>query len=288
MIFSVTGCSGRDVLLGDGPEGGGGASAGDWPAEFREIRAITPLRGEGEDDDPTATGDLLELYFNSDRSGGKGQEDIWLATRQTVRDPWDDPRPVTELNSERRETSPAVEADGLTLWFSSDRGDEQTLEVWRSRRSSRESAWSEPELVVELSGLGDLLPRPSAQGATVLPLAKRETGKEAYDLFVALRSSSDQPWSEPVPLTELNTERSEADPFMMQNGLQLLFATASGGGDLVAARRMDGAQRFSEPWPIEQLNSDSEERDPWLSEDGAYMLFASDRDGDLEIYEAIR
>src|SRR5690606_9477723 len=96
------------------------------------------------------------LYFNSERPGGVGEEDIWFVARASVQEPWGSPMPVSELNTEQRETGIGLTADGLTIFFSSDRpGGAGGLDVYRSTRVSRDARWSEPVREAALSSPGD-------------------------------------------------------------------------------------------------------------------------------------
>jgi len=60
---------------------------------------IAELTTSFHEDDPALPGDELEIYFDSDRPGGLGGDDIWRATRPTQTSPWDPPQPVAELNT---------------------------------------------------------------------------------------------------------------------------------------------------------------------------------------------
>ncbi len=57
-----------------------------WPVK------ITDLSTTFAEDDPALTGDELEIYFDSDRPGGTGGDDIWRATRTTRTSAWARPR----------------------------------------------------------------------------------------------------------------------------------------------------------------------------------------------------
>ena len=50
---------------------------------------------DDEDDDPTLTADQLELYFASYREQSSGQDDLFVARRETTDHEWDVPLPVT-------------------------------------------------------------------------------------------------------------------------------------------------------------------------------------------------
>src|SRR5262245_23929212 len=96
----------------DGQPIGGDADPmplGPWsaPTPFPELTAPgTAL------DDPTLTADMLEIYFNSNRSGN---DDIWMSTRSTTSSVWNDPTLVAELNTISRESDPEVSYDGLVI-----------------------------------------------------------------------------------------------------------------------------------------------------------------------------
>lgn len=292
LSLAAVACGGDEVVLGTGRSQDAGPDA-PWGSP----RLITALVDPAEDDDPTATADLLELYFNSRREGGAGADDIWVSRRGSTSAAWGTPELVAELCTSERETSPAISLDGLTLYFASNRVDEGRLDVFRATRSSRDAEWSEPELVSELAEWvsesnpdADILPRPPAVGDTRLPLAVRTGGDDApYDLYLAARPSSTEPWQPPVALETLNEESNEADPWLSGDGSLLWFASGrSGGGDLYTARRAAPSEPFAAPTLVEALASDDEERDPWLSPDGSYLLYASDQDGDFAIYEVTR
>jgi hypothetical protein len=61
------------------------------------------------------------------------------------------PLPVPELTSPKGEGMPVITRDGLTLYFSSDRG--SISQVWRAKRPKRADSFSIPE-PVSLPGVG--------------------------------------------------------------------------------------------------------------------------------------
>src|SRR6185369_12212771 len=89
------------------------------PYHFATPVLVPELASPSRTDNPTLTGDLLEIYFTTDRVSGNG--DVWFATRATATAPFGTPAPVTVVNGDSFETSSAISTDGLTLWFGSDR-----------------------------------------------------------------------------------------------------------------------------------------------------------------------
>jgi hypothetical protein len=83
------------------------------------------------------TGDGKELYYHSDRPGGKGGLDIWVSEK--VDGVWQEPKNVDEVNTNRSEGWPAILPDGNELWITRDYG------LWRSKKV--DGRWSEPVLM---------------------------------------------------------------------------------------------------------------------------------------------
>jgi hypothetical protein len=111
----AAGCASEKVKLGE-------------PSPFTLLGAperLSELCGEGKNDNndnPTLTGDLLEVYFTSTRAGDLGDVDVWFARRGSDSEPFEPPQPLTAVNSNVFDTSPAISPDGLTLWLGSARG----------------------------------------------------------------------------------------------------------------------------------------------------------------------
>src|SRR6266851_813845 len=136
-------------------------------APFAAPAPVVEVASPGDDDEkPTLTADMLEMYFLSDRAGGPGQGDVWRSARARPGDPWSAPTLVAAVSGPSRETSPAVSADGLTLCVSSDRaGGQGGLDIWVSSRASRSGDWSTPVPVAELNSSADEIPRPPGDHA---------------------------------------------------------------------------------------------------------------------------
>ena len=102
---------------------------------------------------PWISSNGLELYFSSARPGGYGGNDIWVATRTTTNDEWEEPvnlGPV--VNSTAGDCHPCLSPDGLVLFFSD--YDHPSLgfrpggygqsDMYMIRRKSIADPWEEP------------------------------------------------------------------------------------------------------------------------------------------------
>jgi hypothetical protein len=293
-LVACAGCSaGKTVVLGD---------LAPRPYHFGPAQPVSELASTSRTDNPTLTGDLLEIYFTTDRESGNG--DVWFATRASAAEPFGAPAPVSAVNGSTFETSSAISADGLTLWFGSDRsGGAGGVDVWVTQRPTRTDAWSTPVNVVALNSTADDIPRPPGQHALVMPMASTRPADTnpsgSYQTYLAARASAGAPFAAPAPIPELDSpDSSTVDGFLSEDGLTLFYSAtpASDGGvaldggagnaDLYVAWRRATNEPFSFKQPLDDLNTPHDERDPWLTPDGKTLYFTSDRAGVLNIYTA--
>jgi len=81
-----------------------------------------PVNGPHSDYGPCIARDGLALYFSSTRPGGSGGADIYMATRRTIGDSWEEPVNLGPIvNGSAWDHCPSISADGLTLVFANDR-----------------------------------------------------------------------------------------------------------------------------------------------------------------------
>jgi hypothetical protein len=284
LLISLTACK---ASIGDGMADGSVGSDGSandmMMATLGPWSAPTPIDiAPVDDDDPTATGDLLELYFN--RSG-----DIFVSKRASVSDPWGTPVAVVELDSADYETTPEVTYDGLTIYFASSRaGTLGDNDIWRSTRTSRTAAWSSPVHVNELcSTVADGSPN-QTDPLTIL-IDTNRAGATLLDVFIATRTQPTGAFGSPVAIDELNSPQSEGNPMFGAGTLSVYFdSNRSGGGELYIATRASTSEPFGAPSRISELGSTGNEADAWISPDGRTLYFTSDRDGTLRLWQTTR
>jgi hypothetical protein len=112
LYFSSTRSGGGDLFRSESHGGIFG------PAE--SLAGVnSPTANDGQ---PNLRRDGLELFFFSTRPGGLGMQDLYSATRASVREPWSTPVNLGPLvNSAAPDTRPSLSWDGTTLYFGSGR-----------------------------------------------------------------------------------------------------------------------------------------------------------------------
>jgi hypothetical protein len=272
-LWGALACGGDVLTLG----------VGDPSPTFGDSgRRVRNINSEGPDDlGATLTADLLEVFFVSYRAGGLDGADIWHATRRSRTDPFDAPMFLAEASSPLRDVSPAVSADGLTLWVGSDR--ELGLggvDIWRLTRVARDAEWGPIENVVALNSSDDEVPRPPGLSGSVMPIASTRAGGGVYQTFLATRGGPDGDFGTIQPLDYLWTsDASMETPCLTDDGLLLFFMRAGRGrdGDLYLAWRTSTSEPFRDPIALSSINTVDDERDPFLSADQFRFFFSSNR-----------
>lgn len=184
---------------------------------------------------PEVSGDGLTLYFSSNRSGGKGGQDIWIARRDARDAAWDPPDLVPELNSSANDYSPVEDDSGLAVYFYSTRdGGDQDLFV--ATRLSRDDPWREPMPVAELvTDDNDADPFVTGDGLT-LYFGAGPAG--TLDIQVARRDGVDAAFDPAEPVAELNSDGNDTDPWLSPEGRYVVFTSdRAGDRDLYEAER---------------------------------------------------
>jgi ankyrin repeat protein/beta-lactamase regulating signal transducer with metallopeptidase domain/Tol biopolymer transport system component len=252
------------------------------------------VNGPAHEYDPSISADELELYFNSARPGGLGQTDLWVATRKTKTDPWSEPVNLgPTVNSPAGDKAPCISADGLSLYFSSDRpGGSGGLDLWVTTRTTKDAAWGAPVNLGPTvnSAANEHSPSISTDGLTLyfaeLPRTRdfgveRPGGLGKGDIWVTTRKTQQDPWGTPVNLgPNVNSSAWDQAPSISTDGLTLYFDSERGGGsDIWVTTR----EKTSDPWgtPIKlgPVVNAAWEANPDISRDGSTLYFASNRPG---------
>jgi hypothetical protein len=122
-------------------------------APFQMPSNINGLNSDATDQGPTVTADGLTLFFASTRTGGQGQEDLWVATRPNTTSAWGSAIiNLEEINTGAVEGAPFISPDGLVLYFVSDRpGGRGRRDIWRTSRGSLTERFGIPMNIAEVN-----------------------------------------------------------------------------------------------------------------------------------------
>lgn len=293
------GTSGGGGAPGDGAAPGNGAAPGDGAAGASAapatggaassarptLTAPAPVAilndPNAKDQDPSLTGDMLEIFFFSDRDGNA---DIWTSVRSAIDSEWTQPMPVSELNSQEIEQNPEISNDGLTIWFYSRR---EPIGIYFSERPGRTQPFGEPEFIAINSGSDpDSFPIAPSVDTSTLRMALSIGAATTRDLYEVVRPSITGTWGEPAFLLGVNSDNVDSTPFLVGDGREMLFSSGrAGNGDLFWAYRDSPGLPFTRVEPLAELNDPvAFETHPHLTSDRRWLYFGSDRGGNTDIY----
>jgi hypothetical protein len=199
------------------------------------------VNSAGLDAAPFLTIDGHRMYFHSDRPGGAGSFDLYVARRHVKRDDlgWRTPENLgAGVNTAATEVLPAIFEDGergiTTLFFAGRTGAPGGLgatDIYSSTLGS-DGTFAPAVLIPELSSSAqDLAPMIRRDGLELFLASARVGTAGAVDLWVSTRASTSDPWSTPVNMGPvINSVVGDDRPTVSFDGTTLYFTSMRSGG----------------------------------------------------------
>jgi hypothetical protein len=219
----------------DRPEGLGGSDI--WVSRrtsdspWGEPELVAEVSSPAAETTPGVSPDGLVLWLATDRRGCVGGLDIWVSTRASSADTWSAPVCVLELNSPQDDLGPGPTSTLLEMVMTSRRSGLSDGDLYLATRASTSGAWEIPVMIsgVNVSGLdGDAR---LVRGGLELYMATNRA--DDGDLYLATRTSTSEPFSEPEPIAELNSRGADNDPWVSEDGRYIVFTSNRSGDDEV-------------------------------------------------------
>ena len=198
---------------------------------------------------PRLAPDGYTLIFASNRPGGLGQHDLYMAHRSNQRDDfgWDFAENMgSAVNSSFQDYTPGSFEDengNFILYFSSTRpGGPGGADVYTSVMQN-DGTFGPAVLVPELSSKDDdFFPIPRRDGLELFLSSSRAGTLGGRDLWVSTRASTSAPWSTPVNLgPSINSTANDEGTGMPFSETSLIFNSdrqgGAGGFDLYEIKR---------------------------------------------------
>jgi Tol biopolymer transport system component len=225
------------------------------------------------------------LFFASNRAGGRGGIDIWVAHRDGPNDPWSDPENLpAPVNSAQDDFCPTPLPAGELLFVSRRPGScgEGDSDIYRTQLHPS-SGWSDPEhLGCDVNSEGDeFSPSYVPAGGGMLFFSSNRDGE--HKIYMSLREAGG--WGAPADVHELHVSGfNTLRPNVSADGREIVFDSDRPGGsgsfDVWTATRASVIDPWSDPVnPGANVNSASAETRASLSRDGTRLYFGSPRPG---------
>jgi WD40-like Beta Propeller Repeat len=255
---------------------------------------------------PIQSPDGLSLYVASNRPGGRGGLDIWVATRASATAPWGAPVNLGEpVNSAADDFCPTP-VNGRGLFFVSREalpGACGQGDIYFTHR--RGSAWAEPErLLCAPAGPNSEL---DEQGPSWVDASGKLRGQKqlyfsrnsvapavAGEIFMSTRQNGAR-FGPATAVAALNdSAANDIQPNVRADGLEVVFSsnrTGSASQDIWVSTRSSAGDPWSAPANLgAAVNTGAGESRPSLSRDGRQLLFgrAPGPEGMSDIYVTTR
>ncbi len=175
----------------------------------------------------------LALYFYSNRPGGAGGRDLYVASRAALDGEFEDVRALEGVNGEDHDHMPWLATDELSIYFTSARPATQNSDnIWFARRSSALDAFEPAVLLPNVnSSAKDDSPALTADQKTIFFASERSGGPGNFDIWTATRGDAGADFGEPELVPVVNSPRSEANLTVSRDGLELIFSSSRDGDE---------------------------------------------------------
>ncbi len=267
---------------------------------------------------PLMSRDGKKFYMASNRPGGEGKIDIWVASRASESDPWGAPVNVGRpINSADDDFCPTIDRDGHRFFFVSDRATWAGgpacggTDIYATRFRSDGSAEEPVNLGCDWNGG----PNSAAGEASPSPLPESGSGPSLYfssaraggfsgespgaivgDQDVYVSRSHGGVYGRADLVSGINSSSEDAQPNIRKDGLEIFFFSTRAGGvgaaDIYAATRPATSGTWLTPVNLgSAVNSSAADTRPSISWDGTTLHFGSTRtggEGSSDIYMTTR
>jgi hypothetical protein len=274
----------------------------DWSAPVN----LGPIVNSAFNDaQPAVSKKRSSLYFNSDRPGGLGANDIWVSQWDTENRSWGLPvnlGPV--INTAGIETAATLSRDEHWLFFQSTRsGGFGNRDIWVSYRGHTHDdfGWQPPVNVgpgvnsAFEDTPGGYFENDDAGAPHLFFSSNRPGGVGGFDFYVS-ELLPEGTFGPARLIPELSSVVADPGLMVAFNGLEVFFFSTRSGGiggpDLWTAVRETVFDNWSPPVNLGPLvNSAGIDQRPYIASDRQTLYFASDRAGgfgDLDLYVTTR
>ena len=213
------------------------------------INIGTAVNTASNDTVAAISSDGLEMLLTSNRPGGSGGPDLYIARRTDPNNDfgWTTPYNLgTAVNSSLQDVGLAffvdLPNDARSIYFWSDRSEPGLGNIYQSNLDPNSTNYMPPQLVNELntpsSERGFTISR---DGLVAYISSTRLSSTSVFSIFVSKRASVSSPWNTPLPVAIFNNGGNASQPSLSPDGTVLYFVSSRtgtiGAGDLYSSTR---------------------------------------------------
>lgn len=246
----------------------------------------------------------LSLYFQSNRAGGLGGNDIWVSQRATLSSAWGAPQNVAILNTSSGDSPASISPDGREMFINSQRpGGSGGVDLWLSTRAdpTNDFGWTTPVNLGAVINTAfteqnpNYFVNPATGSGTLFFASDRASGTAGVKDFFQSARNPDGTFNAPTIIGELNSAEDEVRTAISRDGLEIFFSSRrlAATNFIYTSTRASVSAPWNPPIQVARLGAGSENAtQPFLSPDGTILYFSSSRPGGLsthpDLYSAVR
>jgi TolB protein len=207
------------------------ATRPDRSATFSTPVALTDLNTSDDDGTPFVSADGLRLYFFSNRGGGPGARDLYVARRSDVTEEFTGAELLANVNTSANDHLPRLSSDELTLRFTSSRaGGAGAADLWTASRASIDASFGAAAPFDAVNGATGDESGCVTQDGLVLVFDSTRDGPGNSEIFITTRTSVDEAFPSPAHLTAVNSAANEYNVFLTLDERELFFSSNRAAG----------------------------------------------------------
>ena len=242
-----------EVIVASSRPGGAGnfdlyiSSRPETGQSFSAPQPIESLNTSYSEFAPSLSADGLELYFarNTDGNGW----DIYKAGRPDRSSAFGTAAPLDSINTSGYDGSPSISSYGLTLYFCVYSGSTTGYDIYTAVRPDTGSSFTRQGPLSEVnSQYLENSPSITRGGKALYFFSNRPAENNGYNVWLAERSSTSEPFGAPIELVHVNTDKGDFKTWESPDGERLYLSTYgfdnSGLTDLFMVRRPNTSVPF--------------------------------------------
>jgi hypothetical protein len=204
------------------------ATRSDRGLRFSAAVKLESVNTPSADGSPSISSDGLTLYFYSKRPFGRGERDIWSASRTNPQADFGPATLLAAVNGDADDNLQWLSADELTIVFSSTRSGGSDL--YLATRSNRGFSFSAPEILHGNINGATREDRAalSNDGLSIYFVSDRTGGQGDKDIWFAKRTSTQGEFGNFTNLQEVNGPQRDIDVALSSDERELFFASKRG------------------------------------------------------------
>jgi hypothetical protein len=181
---------------------------------------VTSISTSGEtESSPEVSTDGRTIYFS--RTTPSAGYDLFFATRSMPSGDFGMITHVDELSTDDLDTNPT--ALGATRMVFCTGASAAERDIFEATRPSGVGDWNGAVERTELNTSDTDAAPILARGGRLILFYSNRPGTSGEDLFMAVRASVDEPFTDIRPIDELNTNGDEGDPWISEDGRHVVF-----------------------------------------------------------------